>query len=240
MRILIISDIHANAAALEAVLSQADPHDAVWCLGDLVGYGPDPNECVARIRALPNLTCLSGNHDKAVLGEIDPDTFNDDARSVILWTRNALSADHLEYLRTLPVDLTLGDFTLVHGSPRQPVWEYILNRSIACENFPYIDTPYCLVGHSHIAGGFGEGSPCVDVAPDYANALKLGEQRLILNPGGVGQPRDQNPMPAFAILDTEANTWQYRRASYDPRVTQRRMLELGFPERLVLRLAYGW
>ena len=104
MRILIISDIHANAAALEAVLSQADPHDAVWCLGDLVGYGPDPNECVARIRALPNLTCLSGNHDKAVLGEIDPDTFNDDARSVIIWTRNALSAENLDYLRELPVE----------------------------------------------------------------------------------------------------------------------------------------
>ncbi|HRE29768.1 MAG TPA: metallophosphoesterase family protein, partial [Anaerolineales bacterium] len=140
MRILVISDIHANAAALEAVLSQADPHDAVWCLGDLVGYGPDPNECVARVRELPNLTCLAGNHDKAVLGEIDPDTFNDDARAVILWTRNALSAEHLEYLRELPVELTHGDFTLVHGSPRQPVWEYILNRTIACDNFPYIET----------------------------------------------------------------------------------------------------
>lgn len=240
MRVLIISDIHANLAALEAVLAQAEAHDAVWCLGDLVGYGPDPNECVERIQMLPRLVCLAGNHDKAVLGEIPAEAFNDEAQAAILWTRAVLKPASLEYLRSLPARVDLEAFTLAHASPRQPVWEYILNRQTACENFRHFDTPYCLVGHTHIPIIFAEGSPCGERTPDYNSPTALSTTRLIINPGGVGQPRDQNPQPAYALLDHEARVWHYKRAAYDPRVTQRKMLDLSFPERLILRLAHGW
>ena len=136
MRILIISDIHANLVALEAVLADAGSFDAAWCLGDLVGYGPNPNECVARVRALPNLICLLGNHDQAVLGDVDLRVFNGDARAAISWTQRAATPTSLEYLRSLSPETVYRDFTLVHASPRQPIWEYILDADIAFHNFP--------------------------------------------------------------------------------------------------------
>jgi predicted phosphodiesterase len=243
MRILIISDIHANFVALETVLAEAGPHDAVWCLGDLVGYGPDPNESVECVRALPNLKCLVGNHDKAVLGELDVNTFNQDARAAILWTRETLTPENTAYLRSLQPQDEYGEFTLVHASPRQPVWEYILNRFVAQDNFPYFETRYCLVGHTHVPVIFEETSPtgeCEETLPNYEHPYVLNGNRLIINPGSVGQPRDSNPDAAYAILDTNANIWEYRRVPYDIALTQRRMREAQLPDRLVIRIAYGW
>jgi predicted phosphodiesterase len=243
MRILIISDIHANLVALEAVLADTQAYEAVWCLGDLVGYGPNPNECVERVRALPNLLCLVGNHDKAVLDEIDLSVFNGDARTAISWTRRQCTPETLDYLRALPAQDRTGDFTLAHGSPRQPVWEYILDRFIAQDNFGILPTPYCLVGHTHQPVVYRETGPygeCVEEAPDYEHLLQLGEQRLIINPGSVGQPRDNNPDAAYALLDTDTLQWQYCRVPYDVMATQSRMRAAHMPERLVLRLAYGW
>ena len=243
MRVLVISDIHANLVALETVLAQAGSYDAVWCLGDLVGYGPNPNECVARVRALPGLICLVGNHDKAVLGEIDLNVFNLDARVAIAWTQREVSRETLAYLRALPEAHQAGDFTLVHGSPRQPVWEYILDRFIARENFPLITTPWCLVGHTHTPVIYKEISPdgdCDEEAPDYRRPRSLNGERLIINPGSVGQPRDNNPHAAYAILDTGARMWEYRRILYDVAETQNRMRVARLPERLASRLAYGW
>lgn len=243
MRILIISDVHANLTALEAVLADASEYEAVWYLGDLVGYGPDPNECVERVRALPNLKCLVGNHDKAVLNEIDLSVFNGDARAAITWTRQQCTPATLDYLRALPAQDRHADFTLTHGSPRQPVWEYILDRFIAQENFAILPTRYCLVGHTHLpvvyreTGAYGE---CREEAPNYDGPLALDEQRLIINPGSVGQPRDNNPDAAYALLDTEAKAWQYYRVEYDVMATQSRMRAAGLPERLIVRLAYGW
>ncbi len=244
MHILIISDIHANLVALEAVLADAaGRYDAVWCLGDLVGYGPDPNECIERVRALPGLRCLVGNHDKAALGEIDLSVFNGDARRAVQWTRGVLSEASAAYLRSLPASQVAGDYTLAHGSPRQPVWEYILDCLTAEENLTLLDTPYCLVGHTHVpvvyrANGGPEG--CQEEAPDYNGAFTLGGQRLLLNPGSVGQPRDSLPDAAYALLDLEAGAWRFARVAYDIAETQRRMRAAHLPERLATRLAYGW
>jgi predicted phosphodiesterase len=244
MRVLIISDIHANYAALEAVLADAaGKYETVWCLGDLVGYGPDPNECVERVRSLGRLTCLVGNHDKAVLGELDVNAFNLDARIAILWTRDTLTPENLAYLQLLWPIAEAGEFTLAHASPRQPIWEYVLNRAIARENFAFFDTPYCLVGHTHVPVIFEETGPsgeCSEAPPNYAQTLTLNNHRLILNPGSVGQPRDSNPAAAYALLNTKTRAWDYRRVSYDVTATQRRMRAANFPERLIIRIAQGW
>jgi len=243
MRVLIISDIHANSVALDTVLAHAGEYEAVWCLGDLVGYGPNPNECVERVRALPNLKCLIGNHDKAVLGDFDLTIFNADAGYAIEWTQRAATAETLAYLRALPETDLFEDFTLVHGSPRQPIWEYILDRFIARENFPLFATPYCLVGHTHTPIIYREvdaSGDCREEPPNYSSPRPLNGQRLIINPGSVGQPRDSNPAAAYALLDTEALTWEYRRIPYDVAETQKRMRDAGLPERLVNRLAIGW
>ncbi len=243
MRILVISDIHANLAAFEAVLADAGKVDAVLCLGDIVGYGPDPNECVALLRDLNPLISLSGNHDWAVLGKLDVEDFNHDAQAAIRWTQSALRPDHRAYLQSLPPAGQFGDFTLAHASPRYPVWEYITDTLTAAENFEYFNTPYCLVGHTHAVAIFeqiGANGYCDLLLPEYGVPLALGEERLILNPGSVGQPRDHDPRAAYAILDDEARTWEVRRVEYPIEQTQARMREIGLPRRLIARLSYGW
>ncbi|MBP7692938.1 MAG: metallophosphoesterase family protein [Anaerolineales bacterium] len=245
MRVLIISDIHANFTALEAVLADAASldYEAVWCLGDLVGYGPQPNECIERVRALRGLVCLVGNHDKAVLGELDVNAFNHDARAAIQWTGDTLTAENLAYLKALQPADEIGEFTLAHASPRQPIWEYILNRYIARDNFAYFDTPFCLVGHTHVPVIFhepGADGECGESLPEYGAVWALDGQRLIINPGSVGQPRDSNPDAAYALLDTAARSWEYRRVPYDVGLTQSQMRAAHFPERLIIRIAYGW
>jgi diadenosine tetraphosphatase ApaH/serine/threonine PP2A family protein phosphatase len=242
MRVLVLSDIHANLTALEAVLEDAGSFDAAWCLGDLVGYGPDPNECVSRVHALPELVCLIGNHDQAALGGIPLSRFNRDARDVAEWTRSVLSPENQEYLRSLPARINTQDFTLAHGSPRQPVWEYILDQYTADRMFDFFDTPFCLVGHSHLPLVFKRGSDGAFATPV---ATRLGKSipmapRMILNPGSVGQPRDMDPRAAYALLDLEARTWDARRVRYDVAQVQLRILEAGLPERQALRLVAGW
>jgi len=231
-----------SIALIMAVLHDAaGKYDAVWCLGDLVGYGPNPNECVALVRQLPGLRCLVGNHDRAALGEIDIDAFNLDARIAIRWTQDALNAETVDYLENLPEQELHGDFTLVHGSPRQPVWEYILDRFIAAQNFAFFETPYCLVGHTNTpiiykeADGGSTASP-----PDYKTPLQLTGERYILNPGSVGQPRDGSSQAAYAILDLEGPLWAPQRVAYDVEATQLRMQAYNLPERLIVRLGKGW
>lgn len=242
MRVLVLSDIHANLTALEAVLRDAGSPDAAWCLGDLVGYGPDPNDCIDRVRSLPNLLCLIGNHDQAALGNIPLTRFTRDARETADWTMQILSPDNQAFLRALPARITTDDFTLAHGSPRQPVWEYILDPAIAALNFQAFDTDYCLVGHSHLPLMFhhdaqnGRAIPAA-VRWDDPNPLT---PRMIVNPGSVGQPRDMDPRSAYAILDTEAKTWEPRRVEYDVASVQLRILRAGLPERQALRLIAGW
>lgn len=247
MRILIISDIHANLTAFQAVLEHANNQwDFIWFLGDLVGYGPDPNECAAELQK-HNHIALSGNHDQAVLGNLDIKSFNREAKFAITWTQEAISDETRDYLKSLPSKHVEGKFTLAHASPRHPVWEYILDPLTAAENFNWFDTEFCLVGHTHVPVIFEErlnGFRQVNVYPPrYAaghdGMLALGPERLIINPGSVGQPRDSDPRAAYALLDTEAMTWRYQRVSYPVREVQDRMERHGMPKRLVNRLAYG-
>lgn len=242
MRFLIISDIHANLAAFETVLADAEGEwDKIWCLGDVIGYGPDPNECVALLREQEHLS-LSGNHDWAVLGRLDLGNFNEDAQVAIGWTRRVLTEESRQYLEELPSLLVVEPFTLAHASPREPVWEYILEGMTAAANFDHFETPYCLVGHTHAPVIYEKsGSAWAEaIAPIYAEPYSLNEVRLIANPGSVGQPRDYDPRAAYAILDCDKLTLEHRRVAYPVEKTQLRMSQLGMPYRLIARLEFGW
>ncbi len=241
MRTLVLSDIHANLVALEAVLDAAGQWDRVWFLGDLIGYGPNPNECIERLRDLGPLA-LSGNHDWAVLDKLDTDEFNDDARKLVRWTRHELTAENRAYLETLPPLHVEAPFTLAHASPRHPVWEYILDLQTASENFGHFQTPVCLVGHSHIPALFLLDEAAAELSfylVGESETVELNLGRLIINPGSVGQPRDGDPRASFAILDDEAQTWTLHRVAYDIAETQRRMRAHKMPSRLIERLEYG-
>jgi diadenosine tetraphosphatase ApaH/serine/threonine PP2A family protein phosphatase len=243
MRILVISDIHANYPALDAVLQDAGTTDETWCLGDLVGYGPDPNMVIERVRELPQLTCILGNHDVAVLGRMAFEAFNGDARRSLTWTEKVLSADGMDFLRSLPQNTKMrGDVTLAHGSPRDTIWEYVLNTLSARLNFDHFETPLCFVGHTHIQCIFQ-----LDANNDRVTMgiTKVGEplllaQRSIVNPGSVGQPRDRDPRAAYAIYDSRARTWEARRVEYDIAEVQLHIREAGLPEKHAVRLAEGW
>jgi diadenosine tetraphosphatase ApaH/serine/threonine PP2A family protein phosphatase len=243
MRILIISDIHANLTAFETVFEDAkDQWDFVWCLGDLVGYGPDPNECVELLQTMPHL-CLAGNHDWAALERIDIRTFNQDARRAAEWTRDTLSPENMAYLEALPVTYVIGNYTLVHASPREPVMEYILEPLVASLNFPHFETPYCFVGHTHqpvIYQQVEENGGTRVNQPHYGEAHILNGQRQIINPGSIGQPRDQNPDSAYGLLNTETGIFEHRRVPYDIADVQARIRAAGLPERNAARLEGGW
>ncbi len=241
MRYLIISDIHANRPALEAVLKDAGGFDAIWCLGDLVGYGPDPNECVERIQDFDHI-CLAGNHDWAALGRLSLDNFNLDARVASSWTQEELDLSTQIYLESLPTRIEQGNFLLVHGSPREPIWEYLLDAGLAAVNFNHFSTPFCLVGHTHIPIIFAldeERERCYPLVPSPSEPIPLGTYRMILNPGSVGQPRDGDPRASYAILDTDTNTWELRRVAYPIEITQERMRARNMPRRLIERLELG-
>ena len=241
MRYLVISDIHGNLSAFQTVLKDAEGQfDFIWCLGDVIGYGPDPNECVALLREHPHLS-LSGNHDWAVLGRLDLSTFNTDARLAIAWAQGVLSDESRTYLEALPSLAVEDDFTLTHASPRHPVWEYIVDRYTAQVNFEHFETDYCLVGHTHVPIVFEEldDNEILTHTPVYAQPLPLNSARLIINPGSVGQPRDHDPRSAYAILDTDRMTWEHRRVAYPIAATQERMNNYDLPYRLIARLDYG-
>ena len=244
MRCLVLSDIHSNLEALKAVLSDAGPVDEVWCLGDVVGYGPDPNECVELLRALPH-RCIAGNHDWATLGKLDLNDFNADAREANLWNRKRLTQENLDYLNGLQETLVEGQFTLAHGSPRYPIWEYLIYPSTAESSFDYFDTPFCLVGHTHTPTVFrldhvDADRTCEQLMPSLDGPVSLGQERLIINPGSVGQPRDGYPEASYSLLDTDERTFEHRRVAYPVQITQDKMVEHDLPMRLIARLSYGW
>ena len=241
MHYLIVSDIHANLVALQAVLADASGFDEIWCLGDLVGYGPNPNECIERIQEFPHVS-LAGNHDWAALGKLDIKNFNTDARAATIWTQSELSPASREYLSSLPTHLERSEFTMAHASPREPVWEYVLDANAAYANFAHFSTPFCLVGHTHIPLIFelnNHRQRCETMIPPLNGRLDLADRRMIINPGSVGQPRDGDPWASYAMLDTDHMTWEFRRVSYAVEITQERMRARGLPRRLVDRLAIG-
>ena len=247
MRIGIVSDIHANLAAFKTVLAKLNELGAterLWCLGDVVGYGPQPNECIELLREYEHV-CLPGNHDWGAIGRADPNMFNAEARFALEWTAAHLTPDNKAYLAALPEILPMPDapFTLVHASPRDPIWEYLLEPQAAAECFPLLDTPYCLVGHTHVPAVFRQ-SPNDEavklVLPELGETVRLGAARLIMNPGSVGQPRDHDSRAHFAVYDTAEQTILFERIDYPIDVTQAAMEALNFPRRLITRLDYGF
>ena len=242
MRALIVSDVHSNLEAFQSVIGDASGNggfDQVWQLGDLVGYGPDPGGCIDLLREYDHIG-VAGNHDLASVGRLGLEWFNTYAAAAVRWTRTQLSDAHADYLRELPLRLEANGFTLVHGSPRDPVWEYVVSRDTATANFGHFSTRRCLVGHSHlpfICRLMDTGAEFFDFPVDVA--IALGDERCIVNPGSVGQPRDGVPTSSYAIYDSDAGTITHRRTGYDILATQRRMRERGLPEYLIDRLAVG-
>lgn len=243
MLVGIVSDIHSNVVALDTVLRDMGPVDALWCLGDVVGYGPNPNECIESLLAQPHLdACLTGNHDAAVLGTVSVADFNAAAQQAVLWTREQLTAGSRQFLAQRPArKVADGEFTLAHGSPRDPIWEYIADTASARANFVCFETPVCLVGHTHVPAVFalGEDGRVRLLSHGARLALRDG-RRYIVNPGSVGQPRDSDPRAAYAVFDGEHGILEFRRVAYDIAETQQRMRAARLPARLIERLDYGW
>jgi predicted phosphodiesterase len=241
--IVVVSDIHSNLVAFDTVLGAIGEFDQLWCLGDTVGYGPRPNECVARLAATKHLA-VAGNHDHAAVGKIGVEEFNTFAALAARWTSETLTEPTKAYLSALPVVQKSGEFTLVHGSPRGPIWEYVLNVATATASFEHFEGPFCLVGHTHVPSIFAcspDGEVrALRIAGERDVSLKQPGWRFILNPGSVGQPRDDDPRASCLLIDTGSGTASWRRVAYDIAETQQQMRGAKLPARLVERLAHGW
>ena len=240
MRVAVISDVHANYHALEAVLVEVDGAgvEAIWCLGDTVGYGPRPNECcdVVQSRAA---TCLVGNHDLVVLGDLAITDFNDEAAAAAAWTSDVLAPSARSFLEGLKPTAKVDGVDLYHASARDPIWEYVLTEEAARGTLELSHGPLVLVGHSHvalalrldrerIAGGLAPAGECVRL-----------EGRWLLNPGSVGQPRDGDPRAAWLMLDLDQRSATFHRVEYPIGKTQAEMREHGLPPPLAARLERG-
>jgi diadenosine tetraphosphatase ApaH/serine/threonine PP2A family protein phosphatase len=239
MRLAVLSDIHANLVALDAVLAAIGSVDGIRVLGDIVGYGPRPDEVVDRLRS-NRAIAVAGNHDRAAVGGDEIEWFNADARTAIEWTRHRISRSTKTWLAGLPERLVEGDFTLVHGSPRDPTWEYILPPATAVANLAALETEHALFGHTHLPIAYRHVPPRMrEILPDDGDELELGDVRTMLNPGSVGQPRDGDPASSWLILDTDRGRATWHRTQYDIRATQAAMRQAGLPSRLVARLDHG-
>lgn len=239
MRIVVLSDIHSNLVALDAVLAQAGAIDGVWHLGDIVGYGPDPDGVVGRLAEVKAVG-VSGNHDAAALGGDEIEHFNPEARAAMEWTRRAISEATRAWLAALPEQRTNGEMTLVHGSPRDPTWEYLTSASIARGSFAALTTTHGLNGHTHIPAAFTLEADRIDLLrPRDGESLSFAGTRTLLNPGSVGQPRDGDPAASYLILDPEREVATWHRVAYDIGAVQSAMHDVGLPHRLATRLANG-
>jgi diadenosine tetraphosphatase ApaH/serine/threonine PP2A family protein phosphatase len=241
LRVAVVSDVHSNLHALEAVLAEVDRggFDEIWCLGDVVGYGPKPNECVALVQERTAI-CLAGNHDLVVLGKIALATFGGEAGAAAAWTREVLDAPARGFLTTLAPSAVTTGAELFHGSPRDPVWDYVLTEDAARWTLAATTAPLVLVGHSHIALELaGDGTGVRGGQAAAGTTLDLAAARRLLNPGSVGQPRDGDPRAAWLEVDTSAGRATFRRTDYPVERTQAEMRELDLPEVLAARLEHG-
>src|SRR5215472_11903666 len=241
MRVAVVSDIHSNLHALEAVLAAIDAEapDELWCLGDLVGYGPRPNECCAAIAERADI-CLVGNHDLAVRGSIDLAEFHGDAGFAARWTREVLEPEWQALLDRLEPEGAAHGVALYHGSARDPVWEYVLSDEAALATLDLAGSPLVLVGHSHAALFVVQSITGLDGGLAAAGTeIEVAGVRALLNPGSVGQPRDGDPRAAYLVLDLDEQRASFRRVEYDIEGTQNEMREAGLPKLLADRLAIG-
>lgn len=246
MRYLILSDIHANITALDAALeSVAGRWDRVICLGDVVGYGPDPNEAIDRVRSLEAIT-IRGNHDKAVVGLLNSEDFNPLAQAAVLWTREQLRPDNRTYLETLPKGpVSVDGFSIVHGALHDED-EYVFAPEQALDGLLNAPSEVTFFGHTHIQGGFLRRQETIEIlssrpAPDISHSTLPIEEgsTYLVNPGSIGQPRDSDPRSAFAIADLDRRSVEFWRVPYDIEAVQKRMTQAGLPEPLILRLSFG-
>ena len=242
MKVAVISDIHANRHAFEATLDAVAASDAaeLWCLGDLVGYGAEPNECVELAREHAAV-CLAGNHDLAVTGEIPLDEFSRGASLAAQWTREVIAPENLAFLAGLSPVGEEGSVGLYHASPRDPVWEYVLSALLAELCLDEQRHRICLIGHSHVAlsfvrheGEFATGEPRREGAH-----LDLSSGEWLLNPGSVGQPRDGDPRAAWLLLDLDGLSASFRRTDYDVAGAASAIRAARLPDSLAVRLEYG-
>lgn len=239
MRYGVFADVHSNLEALAAALDlfRSEKIGHYLCMGDLVGYGPDPNECVSLVRKLPDLHIVAGNHDRAACGLKDTTWFNEFARKAIVWTRKTLTPDNLMYLSELPRVARLQDMMLVHGSPRDPLGEYLLTREQYADNYESLTAALTFIGHSHVPFVFGREADYTfrDPSPVPLPA----KEKFIVNAGSVGQPRDADARAACGIYDSSARTFSLYRLDYDYAATQDKMYRARLPVFLIERLGHG-
>jgi diadenosine tetraphosphatase ApaH/serine/threonine PP2A family protein phosphatase len=239
VRVAVLSDIHANLVALDAVLAAIGPVDAVWQLGDVVGYGPEPDAVVERLAAI-GAVGVAGNHDRAALGGPEIDWFNPDARAAMEWTRGRIGERTAAWLAALPTTRREAGMTLVHGSPRDPVWEYVTSTPVARANLAVLETPIGLHGHTHLPMAWADVDGRIDaIAPGPGSSFRLDGRPALLNPGSVGQPRDGDPDASWLEIDTDAGLATWRRTAYDVEAVRTAMLDAGLPARLAERLRVG-
>ena len=241
MRIAVLSDIHANLHALEATLAAAadERADTIWCLGDTVGYGPRPNECCALVRERTEL-CLAGNHDLAVTGALPVDEFADDAGEAVRWTKSVIDPEARAFLAGLSPSAERPGVELFHGSPLDPVWDYVITEAGAYLSFRATGAPLVLVGHSHVALALSfDGRDLRGGLAPAGTEVELGPERLLLNPGSVGQPRAGDPRASWLLIDRDAGRAIFHRVEYPVAETQAELRERGLPEGLAARLARG-
>ncbi len=240
MRVAVVSDIHSNLHALEAVLAAIDEEapDELWCLGDLVGYGARPNECCAAIAQRADV-CLAGNHDLAIRGTIDLEEFGGEAGVAATWTRSILAPEAQAFLDRLEPEGFAHGVALYHGSARDPIWEYVLDDEGALATFELARSPLVLVGHSHVALQVVLSADLAGGVAPAGTELAFDGVRALLNPGSVGQPRDGDPRAAYLLLDLETHRASFRRVEYDVEQTQREIRDAGLPELLAARLTLG-
>jgi predicted phosphodiesterase len=242
MQVAVLSDIHSNRHALEAVLDDIERTGAreLWCLGDLVGYGADPNDCCALVRGSVSV-CIAGNHDMAVTGELSLEDFSRGAALAADWTKDVIRSEHLDYLMKLRPELVDGEIALYHGSPRDPVWEYVVGALLAELCLDRLPGRIGLIGHSHVALSFNrlEGQAATGAARRDGETLDISEGSWLLNPGSVGQPRDGDPRAAWMLLDLGAGTASWRRVDYDVDGAAAAIRDARLPDSLAERLGYG-
>jgi diadenosine tetraphosphatase ApaH/serine/threonine PP2A family protein phosphatase len=240
VRVAVLSDIHSNIVALDAVLAAIGTVDAVWHLGDVVGYGPEPDAVVSRLKEV-GAVGVRGNHDTATA--LDPsvlDWFNPEARAAAEWTASTMSTETRTWLADHPDRRADDGVVLVHGSPRDPLWEYVTSIPVARANLAALESTIGLHGHTHVPIAFRDDDGRVEaISPAAGSTLALDERRILLNPGSVGQPRDGNPAASWLILDTDDGRCTWHRAAYDIESVQHAMLKAGLPPRLAARLSHG-
>jgi diadenosine tetraphosphatase ApaH/serine/threonine PP2A family protein phosphatase len=242
MRIALLSDVHGNLPAFEAVLADVDEQsvEQIWCLGDLVGYGAQPDGCVELARERCDLS-LAGNHDLVVTGEIPISDFSSSAAAAARWTQETIGEDSLAYLQGLSPADPEREPALYHASPRDPVWEYVLSSWQADECLDLMEARVGAVGHSHVALWFSrdDGGKLAGATAEADFELDLSAGRWLVNPGGVGQPRDGDPRAAWLLLDTGVWSATWRRVEYPIETAARAIEEAGLPRVLAERLYSG-